>query len=79
MLKSPATRYGYSSAQKGDLGETESGYGESGMEYVLPTLKQGKSLPKQPCGVKTTNAMKASVSGGKKDSTANFSGKFRDI
>ena len=35
-------------------------------------------MPKQPCGVKTSNAIKLSVSGGKKGKTANFCRKLRD-
>jgi len=64
--------------KKDDSGETEWGYGRSGLAYALPILKWGKFVPKQPCGVKTSDAIKSSVSGGKNGSTANFCRRFKD-
>jgi len=41
-------------------------------------LKRGNSVPKQPRGVKTSSAIKSSVSGGKNGSTANSCRNFWD-
>ena len=80
MLKSPATKYGYffSRFRREDSGETEWGCGPRSLAYALPILKQGKFVLKQPCGVKTSNIIKSSVSGGKKGNTANFCKQSRD-
>ena len=78
MLKSPATRYGYSRSQRAVLGESEWGFGGSGLAYALPILKRGKLELKQPCGVHTSSSIKSSVSEGKNGSTANFCRKLWD-
>jgi len=76
MLKSPATRYGYSRSWRAVSGDTECGFGGSRLAYALPILKRVKLEPKQPCGVNTSSAIKSSVSEGKNGSTANFCTKF---
>jgi len=78
MLKSPATRYGYSRLRRAVSGETEWGLGGSGLAYALPILKRGKLEPKQPCGVNTSSAMKSSGSGGKNGRTVNLCKKLWD-
>ena len=75
MLKSPATRYVYSRSRRDDSGETEWGAGGSGWAEELPILKRWNLEPKQPCGVKTSKAIKSSVSEGKNCITANSSRK----
>jgi len=72
ILKSPVTREGYWRSLREDSGVTEWGCGERGLAYALPTLKRGELVPKQSCGVKTSIAIKSSVSGGKKGRIANL-------
>jgi len=78
MLKSPATRYTYSRSKRDDSGQTECGAGGSGLASELPILKQGSFVPKQPCGGKTSSAIKLSVSRGKNGSTTNSCRNFWD-
>jgi len=70
MLESPATRYGYPRSGRDDWGETEWGPEYIGLAWELPILKRGKVEPNQPCSVKTSNAIKSSVSGAKKGNAA---------
>ena len=76
MLKSPATRYGCSRSKREDWWEADWGNRGRDLAQPLPIVKRGEFVLKQPCMVKTYNAIKSPISRGKWGSTVKFRRRF---